>query len=788
MVKNNFEDDKYKIIHEDISKLRARPSQVISAIGEAGVFHLCKELIDNASDEALKKSSPCDSFTIELTNDSIRVYDNGRGIPTDIMQEIYETMQAGTNMEREGGATRGANGLGGSTCLVAFSSYFKAISTRPQEKKRLTLIYKEGVLVDRILEEYNGTEHGMDVMFKPSHQILGVSNIPIDDVVNWIKDLEYTLGANTNVTYIVNGKSNRIKHKTLEEYFDIDIPRSARLSNVLTAKAKGVVDEEFMDKHHTRHFKIEFAIVYADPTKYTGDDLRQSWMNMIYTIQNGVHVDGVVRAFMKYMTDECVKKNKKLAGEDIRKDILAHLQVVVKGDCDMAHLFSSQAKHYCFPKSLGKAIEDACYKELSDNRHSAVSSMVEVIIGNHRARIAGEQARDIKSLTRVKKQWTTPDSFIPCSSIKTEHPKELFIVEGNSAGGGLNGARDARYQAILFSKGKPLNVYDVEPQRALSSDSWKNHIPVLGCGVGDAFDIRKLKYDKIIITTDADIDGYHIRILNCIFFLRFLPEIIKAGKLYIAEPPLYKLVHGKDVQYVATQTDYINSCIKSIGDLKLEFPNAKSVKNISTSDFVTEAFDYLNTLKECSINRSVNRYMLEYIAYGIAIYGSKQAFIDNIDKWLRSITSVFKEIGYDRNTNQVYSVIDLTDNFVLIDDELIVELGPVIDILQKYGLMIHYVSNKRNLNAQTEMSHFFECIEDMYPHIKARYKGLGSSDPEVLREVVMDPRCRRIHQVTIEDAMTYAKMAALCGTGKDNVNERKQILMDFKFTKADIDS
>jgi DNA gyrase subunit B len=449
-------------------------------------------------------------------------------------------------------------------------------------------------------------------------------------------------------------------------------------------------------------------------------------------------------------------------------------------------MFSSQSKHKVFLKSLGTAIANAVYEELS-NRPNLTSSLIEIIIGNHRARMAGEQARNIKSLVNVKKKWTTPDSFLPCASIKTEQPKEIFLVEGNSAGGGLNGARDARYQAVLFSKGKPSNVYDSEDAtKVFASDSWKNVVPTLGCGVGDSFDIKKLKYDIIVICTDADIDGFHIRVLFLTFFMKYLPQLIEAGKLYIAEPPLYKLVSGKNVQYVATQTEYIQACIKSISDLKVQF-SEKSVK-CSIQDFVTEAFNYLDTLIECSINRSVNRYLLEYIAFGIAQYQTIDNFIKHIDKWLINVTTNFKEIGYDHKTNQVYAVIDLIDNFVLIDNELMVELADVIRIIQKYGLIIHYSSNKRNIDRSEELSKFFEFIESVYPKIKGRYKGLGSSDPDVLREVVMDPRTRRIYQVTIEDVMTWEHMASIAGGSREDINKRKEILMNFKFTKADIDN
>lgn len=780
-----FKDDKYKIIHSDIAKIRARVTMYVSAIGEAGIFHLCKELIDNASDEALKEQSPCDAFTIELNNKAIRVYDNGRGIPTDIVQEVFETLQAGSNMVRSGGTTRGENGAA-SACLLALSSYLKIVSTRPQEKKRLTLIYKEAELVNRVLEEYNGNEHGFDVTYMPSKLIMGSDKIPVDMVVDWLKDFDYLLSPKIKVCYKVNGKEYYVHHKFLREYFDNDIPSEARLTSVLSTVFSGNLDEFLEEKAYHRKFKVECALLYANPEKYKDEDVRRSWMNMIYTPQNGSHLDGVMKGFIKFITEECVKRNKRLAGEDLRKDILSHLQIVVKADCDIALMFSSQSKHAVLHSDLGKAIEQACYEQLKKDNHSAVASIVEAILGNHRARIAGEQARDLSKATRVKKKWQQTEKYIPPTSAKTEHPKELYLVEGDSAAGGVNGSRYP-WQGILMFRGKNLNPYEGDALKTINSDSWKNLIPILECGVGPTFDIKKLKFDKIIIATDADIDGYHIRVEHMTFFLRFLPEIIRAGKLYIAEPPLYQLTRGKSISYVATQTEYIQSCIQSIGDLQIRFMQQPN-NHTSIKDFVTEAFNYADTLRGISIKRSVNRYLLEHIAYGLAQYKTANGFIKNVDKWLKSIAPIYKEIGFDHNTNQVTAVIDYIDQYVLIDDELVNDLSDIIRIQDKYGLIVKYESLKKNLSRQSELSHFFEEIEDMYPRITGRYKGLGSSDPEVLREVVMDPRTRRLMRVTIEDALAYEKMGALVGKSKDNVLARKEILMNFKWTQADIDS
>lgn len=565
-------DDKFYIKKNDIDAMRRRPTMYVGSLGETGVFHLCKEMIDNNRDECIKKESIGDTIDIEITNTYVRTRDNGRGIPTNLLRVIHETNQAGSNMTRENNnVTAGENGTG-TTTYTAMSSELEVITLRPTEKKKLTLRYHEGELVDEILEDYNGTDHGLITTFKPSRKVLGVNTIPVEMLRTWLKDFDYTLPRSVNMRYSINGEVTCVRHKELYEYFKTSIPEDSRLCNTLSFQCDGDLKEVVLGKTYDRTFSVDIAITYSNPDLYKGEDIKHSWMNMIHTSQNGSHVDGVIKGFSKFITEKVVSKNRKLDGANIKKDILSHMSIVVKAECNFANMFSAQAKQTVLDKSLENAIAEATYNALGKVTNGVVNEMVDVVIGNHRARIEGEKVRNISSTTKALKTWQKPDSYFPCASIKTEEPKELFLVEGNSAGGGLKGARNSKYQAILTFRGKSLNVWDLSLDRALESKPWLNLVKVLGCGIGPTFDIKKLNFDKIIIATDADIDGYHIRVGMCAFFVKFLPEIIRAGKLYIAEPPLYKLVKNKDIFYVASQTEYLQQCIETIGDIEIEFP------------------------------------------------------------------------------------------------------------------------------------------------------------------------------------------------------------------------
>lgn len=211
-------------------------------------------------------------------------------------------------------------------------------------------------------------------------------------------------------------------------------------------------------------------------------------------------------------------------------------------------------------------------------------------------------------------------------------------------------------------------------------------------------------------------------------------------------------------------------------------------KRVHAKEFVYEAFDYRTTLETVHIDRSANVELIEYIAYGFAKYGdTPEAFEKHVDEWCRSLCKIYPELGYDHKAHQIKAVIDLVDQLVIVDNQLVDQLRYVIDILRKYGLLVKY-TDKNGDKKQTTLLHFFENIERQYPVIKARYKGLGSSSAEVSREVVMDPRTRRLIRVNIDDPTTWATMSKLVGDGKENKKARKEMLMNFKFTMDMIDN
>jgi DNA gyrase subunit B len=520
---------------------------------------------------------------------------------------------------------------------------------------------------------------------------------------------------------------------------------------------------------------------------YEGERLEATVDGMHYVCATGDKTAILVRSELKAENAKIITIPGSISVDNDKYRVIAVNDTVFKGNADIATMFSAQAKDRVLLKPFEKVITETIFNELDSKYIAQVGDMVEVIVGNHRARIEGEKARSINSITRDKKKWTQPDQFYPCSTVKTDMPKEIFLCEGDSAGGGLKLARDAKYQALLTFKGKSLNVAkgNVDEVRALQSMPLENLTNCLGCGIGPTFDIRKLKYPNILIATDADIDGYHIRTILLTFFLRFMPDLIREGHVYVIEPPLYELRQGKKMLYVASQKEYADTCIKSIGKMVVNLPKTKYT--CDAREFVREAFDYRSNIVAASYERFVNRYLLEYIADGFVKYGTVDNFIEHINDWIRSLCKIYSEIGFDDKTNQLHATIDLVDQVVVIDDKLMESLGYVIAVLKRHGLLIKEMENNKCVS-QTTLLRFFEHIEDGYPKIVQRYKGLGSSQPIITREFVTDPRTRRAIKITMNNVNTFTRINDLMGDSKENVRNRKELLMDFPFTKDMLDN
>lgn len=768
----NIKDDKMDIITNDIERLRKRTTVYIGSLGR-GILHLVKELVANSVDECSKDISPGNTIKITIENEYVTVSDNGRGIATDLLQIIHETMQAGSNMTRENGDTTGENGTGTST-YTALSAEMTVTSFRPQEGKKLTLRYEEGELKDKIEEEYHG-QSGLTTRFKPSKKIFGSTKIPVDDVIEWLGKLGYTLKTGVAVSYTYKGEEHYIDHKTMKDFIN-ERAKDNLLSNILTLNLDEGIDEFKNDKVTKKHYKLEAAFAYTDDA-FHDNVIKQSWMNRVETIDHGYHVSGVEMGIFQYLSERAIVKKPALAKEKLDKDFYNNFNIVVKCSSNIADMFEAQSKTRVTAENLGNAITTASKKWCS-NHANELDEFVDILIQNNHVRKEGEKSRFLDKLTK-QKRWDKPSKFIDCS-LTDERPKELYIVEGNSAQGGLFQAK-LPFQAILPLRGNILSVWDLPLEKAIKNEEIKCIAMVMECGTGKNFSLDKMKYSKVIIATDADVDGYHIRSSVISMYIKYFPEIVEAGRLWIAEPPLYSLkVKGvKEPVCVATNMEKFEECLRSIGELNITFPTKVDT---SVRDFMFDTVDYSNDLVHVANTRGTDFRFLEYVAMGIAKYDGIENFIKHFDEWIRSIVAIYPETTY---TGNVIRTCANNKEFVLmVDDDLNVLLKNNIRCIKKYGFIIEYSLDGGGKHSNT-LYEFFDNIEKLYPQVIERYKGLGQSPKEMLHEKVMNPETRRLIKVTMDDT-THTTLTKLFS--KKSIDDRKEMLMNYKYDMSIIDN
>lgn len=768
-------DDKIDIIVNDIERLRTRTTVFIGSLGR-GALHLAKELIANNIDECSKDISPGDTVKITIDDHYISSSDNGRGIATDKLQVIHETMQAGSNMTRANGYTTGENGIGTST-YTALSAEMEVTTFRPQEGKKLTLRYKEGKLEERIEEPYDGPS-GLYTRFRPSKQIFGSDKIPVEDVIDWLDKLSYTLKVGVVVSYTYKGKEYFVDHKNMNDFIK-ERAKDNLLSQILTIELDNDIEEFKNGKTAKKHYELEAAFAYTND-EYRDNIIKQSWMNRVETIDHGYHVSGIEKGLCQYLTERAIAKKPSLAKEKLDKDFYNNFNIVVKCSSNIADMFEAQSKTRVTAANLGNIITEDT-KKWCKKHADELDEFVDIVIQNNHVRKEGEKSRFLDRITKQKK-WDKPDKFIDCS-VTDKRPKELYIVEGNSAQGGLFQAK-LPFQAILPLRGNILSVWDVPLEDAIKNEEIKTIAMVMECGTGSNFNIDKMKYSKVIIATDADVDGYHIRSLLMILFRKFFPALVEAGMVWIAEPPLYSLkVKGsKDPVCVATNNEKFEECIKSIGKININFPT-----NIDTTiyDFMSDTVDYSANLVNAACSRGIDFRFLEYVAMGIVNHNGIKGFIDNIDKWIRNIVDIYPETTYKGNV--IRTCTNNREFVLMVDDDLFTLLEYNIDKIRRYGFIIKYALGDGILKSRT-LYEFFEDVEKMYPQIIERYKGLGQSPKQMLHDKVMNPETRRLIKVSMNNDNNMDTLSILFGKKPENVQARKTMLLNYEYDNSIIDN
>jgi len=542
---------------EGLAPVRKRPAMYIGSTGPEGLHHLVWEVVDNSIDEAM--SGYCNNIEVELLPDyMVRVVDNGRGIPVDkhkqtkksALETVLTMLHAGGKFG-EGGykVSGGLHGVGVSV-VNALSEYMRAEVKR--DGKIWMQEYERGKPLKKVKPIGTAKETGTTIIFKPDAQIFETLDFNLNSILDHLRQQAYL----TRGTKLVLIDSRLVKSKNDKPFiyaFYFEGGVASYVQHLNYNKAPKHQNTFYMEK--TVHDVIvEVALRYTEEYKETV----YGFANNIYNAEGGTHLVGFRTALTRALNNFARKqeylkeKDDNLSGEDVREGLTAVISVKVKNP-----QFEGQTKAKLGNVEVKSIVDSVVFEGLTaflEEHPRDAEAIVGKCVLASRARIAAKTARESVLRKGALEGMTLPGKLADCSS-RDASSSELFIVEGDSAGGSAKQARNRNFQAILPLRGKILNVEKARLDKMLANNEIKSLIIALGTNIGEQFDLSKLRYNRVVIMTDADVDGAHIRTLLLTLFYRYFPDLIKNGHLYIAQPPLYRVQLGKEMKYVYKEND-----------------------------------------------------------------------------------------------------------------------------------------------------------------------------------------------------------------------------------------
>jgi DNA gyrase subunit B len=767
-VEKDYTADSIKIL-EGLEAVRKRPSMYIGNVDVEGLHHLVYEVVDNSIDEAM--AGHCDTILVTIhPNNTVSVEDNGRGIPVEMHEtenrpacEVVMTkLHAGGKFDKDSyKVSGGLHGVG--------ISVVNALSQNLEME-----VYKNGNIYYQTYSKGNKLtdltitgetdKRGTKITFSPDFDVMNKNEFSYETLTRRMRELAFL---NKEVHIIIEDERSAEKD---DFFYEGGIVSFVEYLNRSCTPLHDPIHIEG-DK---KDVQIEVAIQYNDTFK----EKLYSFANNIRTIEGGFHVSGfkgaLTRTVNSYIaTAKNLPKNMqniKIGGDDMREGLAVIISVKL-----MEPQFEGQTKTKLGNNEVKGIVESLLNEKLGhflEENPGVARKIIAKAVDAARARDAAKRAREL-----ARKKGTLLDSSLPGKLAECQYAdpaeRELFLVEGDSAGGSAKQGRDRRFQAILPLKGKILNVEKARFDKILRSDEIKNILTVLGTGAGkEEYDIEKIRYHKIVIMTDADVDGSHIRTLLLTFFYRQMPDLISRGYLYIAQPPLFRVGSRKSGVYLKNEEEYSNYLVKRVTGQKDIFLNGNK-DPLQEDDFyhflndLTLFYEAVSLLKKRDFDTDLLMILVKHGVKDKFFLEDKSHFAQLSDE-LPDHGYISKEPEYDEERNIFEMDIRLKDK-----DQVVLRVGRELLQTNDYQKMIRSYEKIKDLDtppfkvcarqsdADKRKEFVFEDTHSLFEFMMAeakkgiavqRYKGLGEMNADQLWDTTMNPEKRIMLQVDIEDA------------------------------------
>jgi len=801
-VGSDYNADKIKIL-EGLEAVRKRPAMYIGSTGSMGLHHLVYEVVDNSIDEAMAGFCTEIEVLIHIDN-SITVIDNGRGIPVDIHKErnrpaaeiVLTVLHAGGKFDDK-------------TYKVSGGLHGVGVSVVNALSERLDLeIYRDGKVYQQTYARGNPitdlkvvgvTERrGTKITFKPDSQIFTVTEYSFDILAQRMRELAFL---NSGIKIILNDER---EDKRVEFKYDGGISSFV----------------EYLNKNKTPIHKDVISIsgqaedIFVDIAMQYNDSFNEnifSFVNNINTIEGGTHLVGfksaLTRTINTYATTNNLTKDLKdmsLSGDDVREGLTAVISIRIKEP-----QFEGQTKAKLGNSEVKGIVEsfvnDKLLNYLMENPSTA-KTIIQKAIDAARARYAASKAREMERKKALNK-LSLPGKLADCQERKPEF-SELFIVEGDSAGGSAKQGRDRRNQAILPLRGKILNVEKARFDKLLSSQEIATLIATLGTGIGQGdYDIEKLRYHKIIIMTDADVDGSHIKTLLLTLFFRHFKEVIERGYLYVAQPPLYRVQKGKQSIYLRYDSDLENYLL-NIAEQDAAIKSADSDRLLSHEEMKSWLINTSQLSKALKkLDRRKDRFVIEGVIDRITkdgdFFGDQlllesvcQGIVEDIQKRARERAPV--TFGIEEDFEHSSKIIRFFTRYFGAKRETVIDrnylLQPEFEHLKNLYKQVFSFGKPPYTVYYKQRSFELGSFEDVYEAVIqeakkgqqiTRYKGLGEMNPDQLWETTMSPENRTILKISVSDAVEADWLfTVLMG---EEVEQRREFIEKFALEATNLD-